>query len=164
LGALGLLGALLAACAKKAPTPELEPLGPPVAMESPEFFVAYLAPRNQDLASWKDMAPTVRKSLNYVNTRPQSGVAVQRPGLSVTWGEIGRTLARLQDLLPRLDAEPQLLLENFRWVEVAGGINYSGYYEPAVRASRTRQARLYPGHLCPAAGAEQGAGPEGPLL
>ena len=139
LGVLLLLGLLLTACDKKAPTPEVEPLGPPVAMESPDFFVTYLAPRNQDLTSWKDMAPTVRKSLNYVNTRPQGNVAVQRPGLDVTWGDLKRTLTRLQALLPRLDAEPGLLLENFRWVEVAGGINYSGYYEPAVRASRTRK-------------------------
>lgn len=95
------------------------------------------------------MAPTVRKSLNYVNTRPQGNVAVQRPGLDVTWGDLKRTLTRLQALLPRLDAEPGLLLENFRWVEVAGGINYSGYYEPAVRASRTRRPGLHPGHLRP---------------
>lgn len=130
----------LCACAKKTPPSEpLPPLGPPVAFESPEFFVSCLAPRNQDLTSWKDMAPTVRKSLRYVNSKPAKAVAVKRPGLTVTWGELSRTLVRLQELLPRLDAEPQLFLANFRWVEVPAGISYSGYYEPMVRASRTRK-------------------------
>ena len=132
---------VLSACAGKKPQSEdLPPLGPPVAVqESPEFFVANLAPRNQDLTSWKDMAPTVRKSLRYVNSKPQGAAAVKRPGLTVTWGDLSRSLTRLRELLPRLDAEPDLLLANFRWVEVPGGINYSGYYEPQVRASRTRK-------------------------
>lgn len=107
--------------------------------ESAEFFLAHLAPANQDLVSWKDMAPTVRKSLLYVSAKPASGVAVRRPGLTVTWGELARTLRRLQELLPRLDADPGLLARNFRWVAVPDGIAYSGYYEPRVAASRTRK-------------------------
>lgn len=135
LASLGLF-----ACAKQAPPPEpWLPPGPAVGMESPEFFVSRLAPRNQDLTSWKDMAPTVRKSLRYVNSKPQNAVAVKRPGLTLTWGDMARTLTRLQELLPRLDGEPQLFLANFRWVEVPGGISYSGYYEPMIRASRTRK-------------------------
>lgn len=136
-----LLAASLAlfACAKQAPSPVSQRAMPPVAFESPEFFVSNLVPANQDLTSWKDMGPSVRKSLRYVNNKPQGAIAVQRPGLTVTWGDLSRTLARLQELLPRLDKEPDLLLANFRWVEVTGGINYSGYYEPAVRASRTRK-------------------------
>lgn len=141
----------LAACAGKKPQPEeLPPPGPPVAMrESPEIFVANLAPRNQDLTSWKDMAPTVRKSLRYVNSKPQDAVAVKRPGLTVTWGELSRSLTRLRELLPRLDAEPGLLLANFRWVEVPGGISYSGYYEPQVGpAARASRAIPRPSTAC----------------
>ena len=41
----------------------LIPKGPAVGFESPEFFTEHLAPRNQDLQSWREMAPTVRKSL-----------------------------------------------------------------------------------------------------
>lgn len=131
----------LSACAGKKPRPEeLPSLGPPVSVrESPDFFVANLAPRNQDLTSWKDMDPTLRRSLRYVNSKPLGAAAVKRPGLTVTWRDLSRSLTRLRDLLPRLDAEPGLLLANFRWVEVPGGINYSGYYEPRVRASRTRK-------------------------
>ena len=129
----------LFACAKQAPPPVVERTLPPVGFESPEFFVNNLVPSGQELTSWKDMGPSVRKSLRYVNSKPRDAIAVQRPGLTVTWGDMARTLERLQELLPRLDSEPDLLLENFRWVEVTGGINYSGYYEPAVRASRTRK-------------------------
>lgn len=151
---------VLSACAGKKPQSEdLPPLGPPVAVqESPEFFVANLAPRNQDLTSWKDMAPTVRKSLRYVNSKPQGAAAVKRPGLTVTWGDLSRSLTRLRELLPRLDAEPDLLLANFRWVEVPGGINYSGYYEPQVRASRTRKPGYTQAIYGLPAGPEAGAG------
>ncbi|MDE7370205.1 MAG: MltA domain-containing protein [Desulfovibrio sp.] len=134
-----LLCVFLAACGHKAPPPQ-RPSGPAVtAQESAEVFLSRLAPANQELESWKDMAPTVRKSLLYVNSKPQGAYAIRRPGLEVTWGELSRTLTRLQELLPRLDAEPQLLAENFRWVPVPKGIDYSGYYEPRVAASRTRK-------------------------
>lgn len=134
-----LLCVFLAACAHKAPPPS-RASGPAVtAEESAEVFLSRLAPGNQELTSWKDMAPTVRKSLLYVNSKPQAAAAIDRPGLKVTWGELSRTLRRLQELLPRLDAEPGLLAENFRWVAVPKGIDYSGYYEPRVAASRTKK-------------------------
>ena len=117
----------------------LIPKGPAVGFESPEFFTEHLAPRNQDLQSWREMAPTVRKSLRYVKSKPAGAVAIDRPGLRLTWADMERTLLRLQELLPRLDAEPQLFLQNFQWVEVPSGIAYSGYYEPRVKASRTRK-------------------------
>lgn len=133
------LAVLAAGCAKKDPAPqepELPP-APPVAFESPERFVQYLFPANQELSSWKEMAPTLRKSLAYVKSKPAGGVAVQRPGLRLTWGQMTRTLRTLQSLLPELDAHPELFLQHFKWVEVDSGINYSGYYEPVVKASRT---------------------------
>ncbi|MBQ9406237.1 MAG: murein transglycosylase A [Desulfovibrio sp.] len=137
--ALSLLIAVeLCACAKKS-TPEEGSSLPLVGFESPEVFVANLLPHNQNLTSWKNLAPSVRKSLLYVKRKPQNTLAVKRPGLSLTWGDLTKTLTRLRDLLPKLDAEPHLLLENFRWVEIDGGIMYSGYYEPTLRASRTRK-------------------------
>ncbi|MDO5484124.1 MAG: MltA domain-containing protein [Desulfovibrionaceae bacterium] len=136
--ALLLVMLMLAGCAGKKEPEFLPP--PPVAMdESAAFFASHLAPRHQDLTSWKDLAPSVRKSLRYVNSKPQEALAVDRPGLKVTWGELTRTLLRLQALLPRLDADPELFLREFEWVAVADGIRYSGYYEPQIRASRTRK-------------------------
>ncbi|MDR2574645.1 MAG: MltA domain-containing protein [Desulfovibrio sp.] len=140
----------LFACAKKTPVQDIRLSGPPVGFESPDFFVANLVPRNQNLKSWTEMAPTLRKSLLYVKTRAYDDVAIQRPGLRLTYGDLSRALTRLQELLPRLDAEPRLFLEHFNWVEINGGVDYSGYYEPTVRASRVRK----PGYtqavyLCP---------------
>lgn len=133
---------LLSACAGKSSNvrveaPRWRPLGPAVTAEAPQEFVRWLDPRNQDLTSWREMAPTVRKSLRYVKSKPQGALAVSRPGLKLTWGEMRRTLERLEALLPRLDAEPGLFLANFTWKAVPNGIDYSGYYEPYVRASRT---------------------------
>ncbi|HJA77473.1 MAG TPA: MltA domain-containing protein [Candidatus Desulfovibrio gallistercoris] len=133
---------LLSACAGKSSdvkveAPRWRPLGPAVTAEAPQEFVRWLDPRNQDLTSWREMGPTVRKSLRYVKSKPQDALAVNRPGLKLTWGEMRRTLERLEALLPRLDAEPGLFLANFTWKAVPNGIDYSGYYEPYVRASRT---------------------------
>lgn len=133
---------LLCACAGKSSdvrveAPRWRPLGPAVTAEAPQEFVRWLDPRNQDLTSWREMAPTVRKSLRYVKSKPQGALAVNRPGLKLTWGELRHTLERLEALLPRLDAEPGLFLANFTWKAVPNGIDYSGYYEPYVRASRT---------------------------
>lgn len=113
-------------------------------MESPQVFVENLRPYMQELQSWNDMAPTLRKSLNYVNTKDPSAVAVDRPDLRLTWGEMARTLRSLHALLPLLDEQPELFLKRFEWKEVPGGIFYSGYHEPQILASRTRKPGYHP--------------------
>lgn len=135
------LALLVTACGeKRQPEPVPRPLKPQVRLdEGLDFFLANLAAANQDLSSYADMAPTIGKSLRYVNTKPQDGVALDRPHLKVTWGMLAKTLRRLQDILPLLDKNPGLLAENFTWVPIPGGIDYSGYYEPQVRASRARK-------------------------
>lgn len=131
---------LFACGEKKMPEPEPETAQPSVSLdEGVDYFVANLAPGNQDLASFKEMAPTILKSLAYVNSKPQAALAINRDGLKVTWGMLAETLRRLQADLPRLDADPSLLAKDFVWVRVPNGIDYSGYYEPRVRASRTRK-------------------------
>lgn len=134
------LAGLWSCAEKKTPVEPLQPKGPVVSLnEGVDFFVANLAPVNQDLLSFKDMAPTIDKSLRYVNSKPKDALAINRPGLKVTYGQLSKTLSRLLELLPRLDANPQLLAENFEWVAVPQGIDYSGYYEPRVRASRVKK-------------------------
>lgn len=131
---------VLSACGQKQPERPLPAPGPQVLVtETPESFISRLSPANQDLGSFTDMAPTIGKSLAYVNSKPANGIAIDRGDLKVTWGELAATLRRLRELLPRLDRDPGLLEENFRWVAVPDGINYSGYYEPRVAASRTRK-------------------------
>lgn len=144
--ALGIaLTLLTAGCAKSPTVPAAPVFSPaPVSMESPETFVHNLRPEGQELQTWQDLAPTLRKSLRYVNAKDPQGVAIQRPGLRLTWGEMAHTLRTLQILLPLLDAQPELFLQRFRWVPVEEGIKYSGYYEPQIAASRTPKPGYHP--------------------
>lgn len=132
--------ALAWGCARSVPQPQMPPPLPPSPLvgtiEQPETFVSYLRPGNQGMRSWRELEPTVRKSLRYVKAKQQGGIAIARPGLKLTWGQMERTLERLLALLPRLDRQPELFLQNFTWVEVEEGIKYSGYYEPVLKASR----------------------------
>ncbi|MCR5563685.1 MAG: MltA domain-containing protein [Desulfovibrio sp.] len=136
---VGLLTLPLVACSAKKPEPQLEfPVGPAVSLqEGPDYFVQNLHSASQGMRSWSELAVSVNKSLRYVKTKPASGTAIRRPGLHVTWGELRNTLERLQQIIPRLDKEPGLLLANFKWVKVPNGIKYSGYYSPEVKASLT---------------------------
>lgn len=117
--------------------PDNTPLVAP--LETPEMFSSALRPQNQELSSWTDMGPTIRKSLRYTGRKVASIYAVNRPDLKITWGEMHATLELLHSLLPELDAKPELFLEKFRWVQIPGGIKYSGYYEPQLHASRTKK-------------------------
>ena len=137
---------LLSACAgKEIPQPEVAPppqagrSGPPVAFESRETFLANLHPANLEMTSWKQLEPVLRDSLRYVSSKDEAAVAVQYPDGTLTWGDMRRTLVSLLELLPRLDGNPALFAENFEWKAVPGGIAYSGYYEPIVRASRIKK-------------------------
>ena len=84
------------------------------------------------------MASAIGKSEAYCAGKPASALAVDRDGMQITWGELAETLRTLRGLLPELDANPGLLLEKFRWIPFPGGIKYSSYYEPHIKASRER--------------------------
>lgn len=141
-----------------APRPEIVPPAPPVTPEVPpvakpaepeeERFVELsavealtvvrgLSPAAQGLASWRDMAPAVERSLAYARSKPAGDMAIRQASVAVTWGAVRTTLETLRDLLPRLDKEPDLLAQRFRWLKVAKGNSFTGYYEPVLKASRT---------------------------
>ena len=84
-------------------------------------------------------APALRASRAHIAGREPGQVAVAHGDVAVTWGDVAKTLDCLEALLPRLDAEPGLLAERFRWVKLKDGAAFSGYYEPVVKASRTRK-------------------------
>ncbi|MBR4745943.1 MAG: MltA domain-containing protein [Desulfovibrio sp.] len=132
------LGLALGACGgKKTAAPDRG--GPWVAPQEPaQVFVSRLKPASQDLNSWTEMAPTIRKSESYCAKKPASALAVNRGEMKITWGEMAETLRTLRGILPKLDANPGLLLEKFRWIPFPGGIKYSSYYEPQIKASRER--------------------------
>jgi len=132
---------LLSACAKKSGGESLTPASgqTPFPAESPQAFVGMLLPAAQGLASWRDLEAPLANSIAYIGSKPASGVAVNRPGFSVTWRQLANSLERLHALLPQLDNNPGLLTQQFHWVRMDGGIMYTGYYEPVIPASRTRK-------------------------
>ncbi len=136
-------------CQKEVPIKGIEAPKNLVSMESPQKFLQHLAPQNQRISSWRQLAPTLHKSLNYVKRKNPKHVAVDRPGLRLTWGQLEQTLRDLQALLPQLDANPQLFYEHFMWIAAPNGIYYSGYYEPTLTASRTYKKGYYPLYKAP---------------
>ncbi|MBR4742353.1 MAG: MltA domain-containing protein [Desulfovibrio sp.] len=135
-----LLSILLQACASKEPTPYVyeRPEGAAVTVkESQATFIQSLHPRNQAMRSWMNLAPSIDKSLQYVSSKPEDRIAVDRKGLHMTFGDMKKTLLTLKNLLPKLDKDPSLFAEYFTWVPIENGINYSSYYSPVVRASKT---------------------------
>ena len=147
------------ACAEKSggadPADAQNPLSasgqPPFPAETPQGFADRLSPAAQGLQSWRDLEEPLANSLAYVGGKPASGIAVRRPGLSVTWGRLADSLERLRALLPQLDADPGLLARQFDWVRMDEGIMYTGYYEPVIPADRARK----PGFTQPLYGTPQ---------
>ncbi len=96
----------------------------------------------QATAPRQDMAFALEQSLNHVSSRPADHIALDRPGLRVTYGDMHRTLLRLQELLPRLKTEPELAAREFVWIRIGPDFGFTGYYEPTIPASRVRTARF----------------------
>ena len=146
----------LSGCAGKAPRPEpaapevpeavrVEPLAEPGVFPVPEDEALRLsrglAPDRQGLRSWKDMRFAVEQSLAHVRSKPASRLALDFPDLQVTYGDLARSLERLRRDLPFLDAVPELLAEDFRWLRIGPDFGFTGYYEPEIRASRVRTGK-----------------------
>ena len=110
---------------------------PPVYTEELRDGALRLAAGMQPVegGSWLRLAPALERSLAYVSTRRADEIAVAHGDVAILWSDVRRTLERLQALLPRLDAEPQLLGEHFLWLRLTQGADFSGYYEPRLEAS-----------------------------
>ncbi len=138
---------LLMGCQKEVP---LTTWGTPVSTsESQATFLQHLEPSNQNLSSWRAMGPTVQKSLNYVKVKKQEALAIDRPGLRLTWGQLRQSLEELQKLLPQLDAQPNLFAQRFTWIPMYEGMKYTGYFEPVIKASRTYKPGYQPLYKAP---------------
>jgi len=83
----------------------------------------------------EEMDAAVRRSLAYVRTRPQTVRPFADTGPDCTWADLAATLERLLAVLPRLEAEPELLDREFSWREVRPKSLMTGYYEPELEAS-----------------------------
>ncbi|CAK7057176.1 MAG: hypothetical protein DELT_01283 [Desulfovibrio sp.] len=103
---------------------------------------ASLSPKSQGLSSWRDIEEALGRSLSFVTAKPATATALSFPGLTATWGELAQSLRTMQRLLPHLDANPDLLVQSFRWVRLGPDFSFTGYYEPTLLASKTRTAKL----------------------
>ncbi|NJB66972.1 membrane-bound lytic murein transglycosylase A [Desulfobaculum xiamenense] len=139
LFALALIG-----CAR----PSVPPVPPLTFVQSDvdaKDMVKRLSPRGQSLSSWQELAPALERSLAFTAVKPRAGVALEGDGLTLTWGQLHDSIAKLLEILPRLDAEPELLTENFAWFRLTQGVLMTGYYVPYVEASSVRTAEYrYP--------------------
>ncbi|MBU4192328.1 MAG: murein transglycosylase A [Pseudodesulfovibrio sp.] len=142
-----LLAVFASGCAKGVPAPETGAKPAPVKDMTPAYallgdaeaagLAASLSVRVQGLGSWTALRPGLEDSLRYILRRPQNAVCVSRPGLTLTWAQLGDGVAELIGLLPGLDADPGLVAERFAWLRVEPGTLLTGYYEPWLEASLT---------------------------
>ncbi|EGB13283.1 MltA domain protein [Pseudodesulfovibrio mercurii] len=97
--------------------------------------MARLDIRSQGLDSWRALESPVQRSLEYALNMPADEPALARPGMSLTWGQVVRSLTEFLDLLPHLDADPDLLAERFVWFGMRQKPLMTGYYTPEIEAS-----------------------------
>jgi membrane-bound lytic murein transglycosylase A len=97
-----------------------------------------LDPASQSLTGYRALAAPLRASLEFLSRQKAEAPALTQPTGSLTWGQLFQTADELYTLLPRLDADPGLLAENFVWYELAPGPLLTGYYTPEVEARLTR--------------------------
>ncbi|MDR3640834.1 MAG: MltA domain-containing protein [Humidesulfovibrio sp.] len=134
---------LAVGCAKPVAPPPPPPPPPVVAKPSYQPLTSGQAlelarqmhASTQGLGSWRDLEPGLKASLAYVSGKPAGGVAVTRPGLTVTWGAMRQTLEDLIAALPYLDDDPALLAQVFLWYPLQQNTLVTGYYEPFLQAS-----------------------------
>lgn len=91
------------------------------------------------LRSWTELAPALERSLEYAESWSPDERAAEHSGVRITWGNVASSLEKLKNLLPSLDAHPELLAREFEWLSVEPGVKFTGYYSPIMRASRTRK-------------------------
>ena len=137
---LALLVLAVTGCGPEATRPlpvDMEPTYVPVKESEAGTLAAHLSPRLQGTDSWCGLRPVLEQNLTYIRHRPQDAVCVNRPGLVLTWGMLGDSVAELLSLLDDLDRDPHLLAERFQWLKLAPGTLLTGYYEPWLKASLT---------------------------
>jgi len=90
---------------------------------------------SQDFDSWQELEEPLERNLEYILAQNQEDMAVEKYGLSITWGELRRTVKKLLNILPELDHNPELLAKSFNWYELRPNPLFTGYYEPQIKAS-----------------------------
>lgn len=110
--------------------------------EDVQRLIEAMNPTHQNMKSWTEMRFAVQQSLAHARAKNPGQIALERPGFVVTYGEMAKSLERFQELLPRLDKEPELLAQSFTWLRVGPDFRFTGYFEPTLPASPVRTARF----------------------
>jgi membrane-bound lytic murein transglycosylase A len=123
--------------------PDFEPEAMPAAYAEQaapdaELQARQIAATARAMPLWPRFAPALAASRAYAAARPGGDVAVAQGETTVLWSDVVRTLDSLAEVLPRLEREPDLLAAGFRWLRLNQGVEFSGYYEPLVKASLER--------------------------
>ena len=141
--------AILTGCPKRDVPPPESPDQPPfyriLRQGDARRISRDLTPASQGFESWTAYRAPLEDSLGYLLRKPADAVCVNRPGLTLTWGQLADSVAELMALLPKLDTEPGLLAERFDWLRVSPDTLLTGYYEPWLEASLTQDGEYrYP--------------------
>ncbi len=155
-------------CAEVAQSPPAAPApakgnpGPATAVPAPPAgapttpWETRLSPASQQIPSFASLAPAVDRSIAYVSRKPAGAVAVDRPGATMTWGQLHQTLLAFRRALPELDRDPSALSKYFKWVPLDTDTLLTGYYEPEIEVSRTaRGPYVWPIYRNPGPGAKR---------
>lgn len=98
------------------------------------------AQRNElGMGSWTALSSLLEQNLAYARRWAPEARAAEHSDRRITWSDVAASLERLRELLPRLDAEPQLLATEFEWLRVTPSVRFTGYFTPIIPASRTRK-------------------------
>lgn len=129
---------LLATCGGPGPVPDPAGLAPGPLSRAQALTQAGSLDRPKDekgRASWTALAPALERSLRYLRDKPDRGLAMDTPWLTLNWRQVRLSLELLRELLPELDRDPGLLAERFTWVRADPETLVTGYYEPLIPAS-----------------------------
>lgn len=102
---------------------------------------ARISPASQQIPSFASLAPAVDRSIAYAARKPPQSVAVDKPGVTLTWGQLHQALVTFRRILPELDRDPSVLGKYFTWAPLTTDTLLTGYYEPTIEVSRTRQGQ-----------------------
>lgn len=100
-----------------------------------------ISPASQQIPSFASLAPAVDRSIAYAARKPAQAVAVDKPGATLTWGQLHKALVTFRGILPELDRDPSVLGKYFTWTPLATDTLLTGYYEPTIEVSRTKQGQ-----------------------
>ena len=123
---------------RRLPHPAVEALDTPSPLfrrapaEQARAQIARMDKASMGLRSWMELAPALERSLAYARSWNPDERAAEHSGIRITWGEVVASLEKLKAILPRLDAQPELLEEGFQWLSVAPEVKFTGYYSPVM--------------------------------